>query len=192
MGKIIPPEQIKRKPEEFGGMQFQELSDEDCETRLCAARWCGNVGFGQLVWRGSFRVLCRVHLLRTYIATAYTLGDPSPLADARVFADEIRMDWGALLREIPYAEPTKPEEFRCILCGGMMMAETVGMLSGRRWIHTCGEEKKHSVFGLCGNRGDHMPHEVTEGSLAPFWCTAKQELREPYASEKRAQDATTE
>jgi hypothetical protein len=39
--------------------------------------------------------------------------------------------------------------------------------------------------GLCGNRGDHEPHEVLIGSLAPFFCEADQRKREPYASERR-------
>lgn len=39
--------------------------------------------------------------------------------------------------------------------------------------------------GLCANRQEHRPHLVTEGSLAPFWCTANQDDREPYRSERR-------
>lgn len=38
--------------------------------------------------------------------------------------------------------------------------------------------------GLCPYRGEHEPHEVTIGSLAPFWCTADQSQREPYRSER--------
>jgi hypothetical protein len=36
--------------------------------------------------------------------------------------------------------------------------------------------------GLCANREDHGPHLVKEGSLAPYWCTADQSKREPFAS----------
>lgn len=44
-------------------------------------------------------------------------------------------------------------------------------------------------IGLCANRGEHDPHLVTEGSLAPFYCSADQTQREPYRSEhKRQQD----
>lgn len=43
--------------------------------------------------------------------------------------------------------------------------------------------------GLCGNREDHAPHDVRAGGLAPFWCTADQSKREPYASEKARQEA---
>jgi hypothetical protein len=39
--------------------------------------------------------------------------------------------------------------------------------------------------GLCANKNDHAPHPVYEGALAPFWCTAEQEDREPYRSEQR-------
>lgn len=35
-----------------------------------------------------------------------------------------------------------PEEFRCSACGGAMGPETVGMFSGTRWVHTCGESLK--------------------------------------------------
>lgn len=34
-----------------------------------------------------------------------------------------------------------PELFVCAKCGGRMMPETVGMLSGIRWLHSCGEER---------------------------------------------------
>ena len=40
--------------------------------------------------------------------------------------------------------------------------------------------------GLCGDRGEHRAHLVTEGSLAPFWCTADQTAREPGRSQRRA------
>ncbi len=41
--------------------------------------------------------------------------------------------------------------------------------------------------GLCAERDDHVPHLVETGSLAPFWCTAIQEDRLPFAAERRAQ-----
>lgn len=44
-------------------------------------------------------------------------------------------------------------------------------------------------LGLCNNREDHEPHDVYEGSLAPFRCTANQTQREPYASEQRRANA---
>lgn len=44
--------------------------------------------------------------------------------------------------------------------------------------------------GLCANRGDHDPHMVKTGSLAPYWCTADQSRREPYQSERRRREVT--
>lgn len=38
--------------------------------------------------------------------------------------------------------------------------------------------------GLCGRRDEHEPHDVLEGSLAPFWCHAVQSKREPGYSER--------
>ena len=32
-----------------------------------------------------------------------------------------------------------PEEWQCASCGGQAAPETVGMFTGRRWVHTCGE-----------------------------------------------------
>lgn len=40
-------------------------------------------------------------------------------------------------------------------------------------------------WGLCANKDDHRPHPVFEGTLAPFFCTAHQDSREPYRSEQR-------
>lgn len=39
--------------------------------------------------------------------------------------------------------------------------------------------------GLCSDREEHLPHPVTTGSLAPFVCSANQDDREPYRSERR-------
>lgn len=39
--------------------------------------------------------------------------------------------------------------------------------------------------GLCADKEDHDPHLVLTGSLAPYWCTAIQSTREPFASEQR-------
>lgn len=42
-----------------------------------------------------------------------------------------------------------------------------------------------SVVGLCRDRSVHPPHVHQSESLGTFWCHANQELREPYASERR-------
>lgn len=39
--------------------------------------------------------------------------------------------------------------------------------------------------GLCANKDDHDPHAVLEGSLAPYWCSADQRERLPFAAEER-------
>lgn len=40
-------------------------------------------------------------------------------------------------------------------------------------------------LGLCGNRGDHEPHEHESSTLGKFWCHADQSRREPHYSEHR-------
>lgn len=37
--------------------------------------------------------------------------------------------------------------------------------------------------GLCGDRGQHVPHEHDSPTLGTFWCTADQREREPGRSE---------
>lgn len=44
---------------------------------------------------------------------------------------------------------------------------------------------KHLKLGLCGNRGDHDPHEHESSTLGLFWCHADQSKREPHNSEQR-------
>jgi hypothetical protein len=39
--------------------------------------------------------------------------------------------------------------------------------------------------GLCGNRGDHEPHEHEDSTLGKFWCHADQDRREPHYFETR-------
>ena len=38
--------------------------------------------------------------------------------------------------------------------------------------------------GLCGNRFPHTAHLHDSESLGRFWCTADQDQREPYRSER--------
>lgn len=49
-------------------------------------------------------------------------------------------------------------------------------------------ERVDLPVGLCGNKADHEPHDVTAGSLAPFHCSADQSARLPYAAERRRSD----
>ena len=46
--------------------------------------------------------------------------------------------------------------------------------------------------GLCANRTDHAPHLYSSGSLGTFWCTANQDDREPYRSERWRRAQTKE
>ncbi len=48
--------------------------------------------------------------------------------------------------------------------------------------------KPTRVKGLCGVKVEHLPHTVHTGSLAPFFCTANQEDREPHRSERRRRE----
>lgn len=59
--------------------------------------------------------------------------------------------------------------------------QIVDFLAANEHLIGTGEEPD----GLCANKEDHRPHLVTEGSLAPFWCTAIQADREPFRSERR-------
>lgn len=45
--------------------------------------------------------------------------------------------------------------------------------------------RKDLPNGLCADKADHDPHEVLSGSLAPYWCTADQQARLPYAAQGR-------
>lgn len=47
-------------------------------------------------------------------------------------------------------------------------------------------------IGLCSVRSDHLPHRVVTGSLAPYWCTANQEDREPGRAERRRSERAQE
>lgn len=43
--------------------------------------------------------------------------------------------------------------------------------------------------GLCGDREDHRPHLHDSATLGRFWCTADQDQREPYRSERRRRES---
>jgi hypothetical protein len=141
-------EQIKHDARDFGGLQFALLSPEEVAQRMCCATGCGNPGYLQQllsvpddppeVYNAiGLRIICRVHLVRICLAIGTVLGDPSPTGEAMDVARRSGLEWVRFLRERPKAEPINPEEFHCIICGGRLMAETQGMFSGRRWIHTC-------------------------------------------------------
>lgn len=142
---------IKRNPNEFGGVQTTLLSETERAARLCAAKFCGHPGYVQQILPGSiteeltgrtYRVICKLHYILQTMLMAAGLGDDSPMGEARAAADEVGLDWAEFLKARPIPVPVQPQEFLCLLCGGRMMSETVGMFSGRRWIHTCGESSR--------------------------------------------------
>lgn len=45
-------------------------------------------------------------------------------------------------------------------------------------------EPRTTRRGLCGDRRPHDPHAVLDGSLGPYVCTADQNEREPWRSER--------
>lgn len=53
------------------------------------------------------------------------------------------------------------------------------------WVY---ELKRRLPLGLCADKSEHRPHLVSSGSLAPFWCTADQSERLPFAAERRRND----
>lgn len=142
---MSPVEIIKHRPEEFGGIQTTLLDEAEKAARYCAAKNCGGAGWVQQILPGSnedvqtFRVICKLHYVLVAMLMSAGLGDDSPLQEARTAAEEVGLDWAEFMAARPIPSPVRPEEFLCLSCGGKMMSETVGMFSGRRWIHTCGE-----------------------------------------------------
>lgn len=146
-------ETFKRDRREFGGQQFVFMSPEEIASRMCCAKGCGEPGYVQTMVSVpddppeiyaalGLRIMCKWHLVRVALAIATVLGDPSPSGEAMDVARRVGVDWSVFLRDKPIAEPIQPEEFRCLTCGGQLAAETVGMFSGRRWVHTCGVSQR--------------------------------------------------
>lgn len=136
---------LKHYPHEFGGIQTTLLDEIEREQRMCAAKGCGGAGWVQQILPGSnedqqtFRVICKLHYVVMAMLMSAGLGDESPLQEARTAAEEAGLCWEDFMAARPIPVPIRPQEFLCLDCGGKMMSETVGMFSGRRWIHTCGE-----------------------------------------------------
>lgn len=131
-------ETVKRQAEEFGGFQHTRLPSEQISVRLCCAQFCSGSGRTQIVVPGGYRVLCGRHAVLVYMMTLGILGDPSPVGEVREYASRLGVDWERLLTTEP-KHPTIPEHFSCLRCGGGYHVETIGMLAGKRYIHTCGE-----------------------------------------------------
>lgn len=70
----------------------------------------------------------------------------------------------------------------------MTAAALVQVLGDMQDVIGTGEEPD----GLCGNRDDHWPHLHDSPTLGRFWCTADQDRREPYRSERRRRNVRTD
>lgn len=137
-------EQIKRNPDEFGGLQVRLLTENEMLQRLCARRFCSSGGHIQISipfeTPPMYRIFCKRHFVMLMMVSAAAMGDPSPVGEAQRISDVIGFDW----KEMSSIEPLHlitPDSFVCSICGGRLMSETAGMYKGLRWIHTCGEPK---------------------------------------------------
>lgn len=143
MGDII--EQLKHDNNEFGGLQGGRLPQHAIEQRICCGQFCGFPGFAQieipLTAPEQYRVVCRKHFVLIALMTSASIGDPAPAMEAKRVADLINLDWRGFLETAEPKHAVQPGNFICMRCGGGLMPETTGMFAGRRWTHTCGEEK---------------------------------------------------
>jgi hypothetical protein len=147
-------EQVKLDPGDFGGFQIAPMSMEERAQRYCCAAGCAFPGFSQMTLRGiqgsapeqprEYRLLCKRHVVLYVLMVSAVLGDPSPSAEAREVADIIGLDWIELNGPVTVFDPDRS---RCVRCGGGMVAERVGMYSGTRYVHTCGEPKSKGKSG---------------------------------------------
>lgn len=131
-------EMLKHSASDFGGWQSARMSTEDIGQRLCCSRGCGWSGARQIWVPGGYRIVCKLHAVVLVIMQLALLGDTNPRGEAQEYADVLGLEWNLLLSTEPL-HPCSPETFVCIHCGGRLMSETVGMYTGKRWIHTCGD-----------------------------------------------------
>lgn len=140
---------VKTNPDEFGGIQFECLPFPELAMRMCAYRGCSFPGQLQVPQPRlsdgeprSWRILCNKHLCQmVYVMDAF-LGSPSPGSEAARFVEAFGLPASTLehFRESA-AILFNPRFARCVDCGGSFVAETIGMFSGKRYIHTCGVPK---------------------------------------------------
>ncbi len=150
---VMGMESIKHDPADFGGIQNEMLPMEARAARYCVAAGCPFPGFSQMQLQSTsgpmqigppeFRLLCKKHVVLYTLMVAAVLGDPSPTAEAHQIADAIGIDWD-MMWDLGDGLPTvfNPEHARCVNCGGGMVGETIGMYSGKRFVHTCGDLKR--------------------------------------------------
>lgn len=144
-GNLVSLESMKHDPAEFGGIQGHPLSQAEIQERLCCAQGCSRYGFAQIIIPlevpEQFRILCKRHYILVWMMTSAAIGDPAPAEEAKRIAELINFDWFAFLYEVEPKHAVQPENFICMNCGGSLVPETVGMYSGKRWIHTCGVDR---------------------------------------------------
>lgn len=131
-------EALKTYPNDFAGFQVGQLPTEQIMQRLCCARFCDGRGRVQIAVPGGYRIICGRHAVILLLNSLALLGDTSPSGEAKEYAEILDVPWAVVLATEP-SYPTTPESFRCLRCGGGYLPETVGMLTGKRYIHTCGD-----------------------------------------------------
>lgn len=133
-------EDVKQNWDSFGGFQKDRLPSGDIEMRMCAARGCGKSGKVQIMIPGGYRILCARDAVLHCLITAAMLGDPTPASEAREYARALGVDWDDFLRTAEPKQPTTPEHFVCVHCGGKMEAdprEWPTYEASKRYIHNC-------------------------------------------------------
>lgn len=142
---LVDLESMKHDRNEFGGIQSRPLSQPEIQERLCCARSCGQYGFSQILIPlevpEQYRILCKKHYILVWLMTSAAIGDPAPAEEAQRIAELINMDWGMFLRSFEPKFAVQPENFICMNCGGSLVPETAGMFAGKRWVHTCGQDR---------------------------------------------------
>lgn len=139
-------EETKTDAADFGGVQDRVLRRDEIAWRMCCARGCSFPGAVQMPMprinnetTPLWRVLCRQHFIQIIFVMDAFLGDPSPASEANRLADVLGYGGDPLRHwKDSTALVFNPEFARCASCGGGFVAETIGMFSGRRYVHTCG------------------------------------------------------
>lgn len=139
-------EEVKTNAADFGGIQSRVLTRKEIAWHMCCAKGCAFTGAVQVplprlsneetpLWR----ILCQQHFIQIIFVMDAFLGDPSPASEASRMADALGYGGDPLRHwKDSVALIFNPEFARCARCGGSFVAETIGMFSGKRYVHTCG------------------------------------------------------
>lgn len=141
-------EHLKHSPADFGGIQPRKLTPEEIGQRLCCAANCAGFGHSQVeipeTIPAQYRVVCKRHAVLIWLLISASLGDPAPAHEAERIAEAIGMPFD-LIRSLEPSYAVSPSKFVCLDCGGVLAAETVGMFTGARWVHTCGISQREQA-----------------------------------------------